>query len=1265
MPQLDPLIARLDAEDNLGPTLRAARIEAQRLGTAIVDSGHAADIAMRGATKAEDDYNRSLRQTTELAKQWVAVGEQMRQAQAGMLGGTAEQMADAEKLYNSLLKQADRLSESMAAQANKRDAIEQRSAAERQRAEDELAARMMAREQEVLAFHFRMNQQKEADDKRSEAARLRDDEAFERQRQRLASEAIQRQIQGAQRMADERAASAGGGGGGLGSGDLLSLMGMMSGRLGALSLNMGQFGALMGMSAGAALGLAAALMAVNKGLEMVGAATDFVADQVKKFIQVGFEQNRMIRDVTASYATWIGNTEEAAKTIEDLILIANRTPFDNPTILKLGQDLLAAQRPATELSADIIAIGNVAASYGVLTADVMGRVGYAIMQVGQVGHLTAEEARQLKNAGVPALEAVARAYNMTGEEAKQAMAEGRVSTEAFLYSMRALAAERAPEGMANRMKTLGGAFEAIQSNIATFSAKGMEPLFKLMERGAVAIANFTMGDDFMRQQAAFQAAMQAVADIIEKQMLPALAKMADDKAWQRMAQAGVVALKTVGFAAVELGTTFDFLIRTTARWVDLTVAGSVAVSDALTAASRNSEENRNRAAASSAAFLAKLGEIPGSMGRDYQAAVKDGKAVLDAYDAAVKAFRAPAFPGSDVGARPNLGPGDPAEVQKAKDAWEKALADRNQVIADADEKIIELRRDANTRLIQLDYKYNQDLADANAQEALDRQAFMDKVDGELDQHNKNRKKIADDAAKDEKEARKKATEGIAEENRSYQADVEKQAVDHTDRLVEIERNRSQQLTDFRQRALDQASKLADQMADIDSRRADAARDADSRLADSRFDTASKLADKLKDLAEKNANQILDIEERHRVKRQELVEEGGTGPRARLELMAALAKDQRDQARETASAQRTQARETAQAIAKAQREAAQADATAAREAQQAKDRANREASQAKDNAERENKQFLDGLARDKARADADYALTVENEGKKTAADAAELAKRHKDALDKIQAQLAKDLEAIHTREAEALQAEQERFVGAMANIVKEEAAREWAHQREMERMAREHKEAILNIEAEAAARERAEVDRANAALRKAQAEVAKAGGAFVTNLGGTEEEQRRRALSFLQNAGVLNPSAQPTIGDLTRRNDLQIATGVPLSSMADLLAEWIIENLKKAEKYTAPPMGAESTPNYTPPADQFKSPVPASWGLPPGTTMADLLNYSVKGWGATGGPTAGMGGPPIAGPGIANYGTIVIEAPKKGEDEATWWERFRQQVAKGG
>jgi len=156
--------------------------------------------------------------------------------------------------------------------------------------------------------------------------------------------------------------------------------------------------------------------AIKKGIRSVaGASVDF---------------NSMLQTAQIGFATMLGSAEKAQKFLDDMadFAVKNSTVFEFPGLVEASKRMLAYGFAAEEVLPTLQAVGDTAAAVGSGAVGI-DRITLALGQIRAKGKLSAEEMRQLTEAGVPAWEILADAIGKTTAEVMDMASKGLIPAE--------------------------------------------------------------------------------------------------------------------------------------------------------------------------------------------------------------------------------------------------------------------------------------------------------------------------------------------------------------------------------------------------------------------------------------------------------------------------------------------------------------------------------------------------------------------------------------------------------------------------------------------------------------------------------------------------------------------------------------------------------------------------------------------------------------------------------------------------------------------
>jgi tape measure domain-containing protein len=128
------------------------------------------------------------------------------------------------------------------------------------------------------------------------------------------------------------------------------------------------------------------------------------------------------------FTTMLGSAERAEAFLRDVADFAVRTPFEFPELLDASKRMLAYGFAAEDVLPTLEAVGNASAAVGLGTEGI-NRIILALGQMRAKGKLSAEEMRQLTEAGIPAWEMLAEAMGKTTAEIMDMQSKGLIPAD--------------------------------------------------------------------------------------------------------------------------------------------------------------------------------------------------------------------------------------------------------------------------------------------------------------------------------------------------------------------------------------------------------------------------------------------------------------------------------------------------------------------------------------------------------------------------------------------------------------------------------------------------------------------------------------------------------------------------------------------------------------------------------------------------------------------------------------------------------------------
>ena len=233
-----------------------------------------------------------------------------------------------------------------------------------------------------------------------------------------------------------------------------------------------------------ASGLATAMKAVSAaGVAAVGFAGS-----------VGVKTAAQLENAEIAFTTMLGSAKDAKSFLKDLSDFAAKTPFDLPGLQKSAQSLISIGIDAEKVIPIMTSIGNATAGMGT-GAEGVQRATIAIQQMNAAGRITAEDLNQLRDAGIPVYELLAKATGKTTKEISKMAQTGKLGQKELDQMMKALESGKGLErfnGMMDKQsKSLSGLWSTLKDTFSVGMADAIQPLVPLLKDGLAAAIKLT------------------------------------------------------------------------------------------------------------------------------------------------------------------------------------------------------------------------------------------------------------------------------------------------------------------------------------------------------------------------------------------------------------------------------------------------------------------------------------------------------------------------------------------------------------------------------------------------------------------------------------------------------------------------------------------------------------------------------------------------------------------------------------------------------
>jgi tape measure domain-containing protein len=200
-----------------------------------------------------------------------------------------------------------------------------------------------------------------------------------------------------------------------------------------------------------------------------------------------------------SFEVLLGSAVRARAFLGKLQLFAAATPFDLPSLKDAASRLLAVGVNADRIIPILRRVGDATAATGT-GAEGIGRAVTALQQMSQAGKVSLEDINQLRDAGIPALDALSSYLGLTVEKLQDQISTGKIKPESLFAALEtgASASMRRLDGMmARQSATLVGIWSTFKDNaskaLADFAAPAIPALKRLVDFAGRAVPAMLTG----------------------------------------------------------------------------------------------------------------------------------------------------------------------------------------------------------------------------------------------------------------------------------------------------------------------------------------------------------------------------------------------------------------------------------------------------------------------------------------------------------------------------------------------------------------------------------------------------------------------------------------------------------------------------------------------------------------------------------------------------------------------------------------------------
>mgnify|MGYP001588880360 CR=1 FL=1 len=171
-----------------------------------------------------------------------------------------------------------------------------------------------------------------------------------------------------------------------------------------------------------------------------------------------------LRQTEIAFTTLLGSAEKSGTFLRDLQAFAASTPFNFPELTQSAKKMLALGFEAEQVIPMLTNVGNAVSGLGG-NAQVFDRIILALGQMQAKGAVSAEEMKQLAEAGIPAWQMLATAIGVTVPEAMDLAKKKQIDSATAIAALQDGMAQRFGGLMEQQAQTIQGTLANLQDTI--------------------------------------------------------------------------------------------------------------------------------------------------------------------------------------------------------------------------------------------------------------------------------------------------------------------------------------------------------------------------------------------------------------------------------------------------------------------------------------------------------------------------------------------------------------------------------------------------------------------------------------------------------------------------------------------------------------------------------------------------------------------------------------------------------------------------------
>lgn len=187
-----------------------------------------------------------------------------------------------------------------------------------------------------------------------------------------------------------------------------------------------------------------------------------------------------------AFTTMLGSAKKAGSFLKELQAFAAKTPFEFPELQTAASSLISAGINADKVIPIMTTLGDVTAGMGT-GAEGVKRATVALQQMSAAGRITGEDLNQLRDAGIPVYDLLAKATGKSKAEVVKLAQAGKLGKKELGQMMKALESGKGLERFAGLMDkqsaSLSGMWSTFKDTLGQGLAKAILPVIPLLKDG--------------------------------------------------------------------------------------------------------------------------------------------------------------------------------------------------------------------------------------------------------------------------------------------------------------------------------------------------------------------------------------------------------------------------------------------------------------------------------------------------------------------------------------------------------------------------------------------------------------------------------------------------------------------------------------------------------------------------------------------------------------------------------------------------------------